>query len=227
MRNILRAKKVGYNNIFQDISYSFSSESVYTIFGKSGIGKSTFLKVLSRNALFQGEIFYNEQNVKEIPPQKYRITINYLPQEPVFNEENIIKDILSLKELAVNKNLPIDEAEVLDFGNMLGLDKDIFHKNISLLSGGEKQRGAIIRSLMLKPSFLLMDEPTSALDVYSQNLVMDLIDRIKKHIGIIMVSHSPEIITNGDIILFMDKNGFKEIDRQISPDEISRMIRWS
>lgn len=223
--NTLRIERLTHGAIFKDISYCFSSDKIYTIFGKSGIGKSTFLKALSRNILYQGEIFFNEQNVKDISPQQHRVKINYLPQESTIVEETLIKDITSLKQLSVNKNILIDESEVLNLGNMLGLTEDLFYKNVELLSGGEKQRGAIIRSLMLKPSFLLMDEPTSALDIYSQSLVIELMKKLKGFIGFIVVSHSPEVIESGDIKLFMDKDGFEEIDKQISREEINQMIK--
>lgn len=225
--NTLKAERLTHGALFKNISYCFSSGKIYTIFGKSGIGKSTFLKALSRNILYQGEIFFNEQNVKDISPQQHKVKINYLPQESAIVEETLIKDITSLKQLSVNKNILIDESKVLNLGNMLELSKDLFYKNVALLSGGEKQRGAIIRSLMLKPSFLLMDEPTSALDIYSQRLVIELIKKVTSVIGFIIVSHSPEVIESGDIKLFMDKNGFEEIDKQISPDEISQMIKGS
>lgn len=225
--NTLRIERLTHGAIFKNISYCFSSDKIYTIFGKSGIGKSTFLKALSRNILYQGEIFFNEQNVKDISPQQHRVKINYLPQESTIVEETLIKDITSLKQLSVNKNILIDESEVLNLGNMLGLTEDLFYKNVELLSGGEKQRGAIIRSLMLKPSFLLMDEPTSALDIYSQSLVIELIKNLKGVIGFIVVSHSPEVIESGDIKLFMDKDGFEEVDKQISREEINQMIKGS
>lgn len=225
--NTLRIERLTHGAIFKDISYCFTSDKIYTIFGKSGIGKSTFLKALSRNILYQGEIFFNEQNVKDISPQQHRVKINYLPQESTIVEETLIKDITSLKQLSVNKNILIDESEVLNLGNMLGLTEDLFYKNVELLSGGEKQRGAIIRSLMLKPSFLLMDEPTSALDIYSQSLVIELMKKLKGVIGFIVVSHSPEVIESGDIKLFMDKDGFEEVDKQISREEINQMIKGS
>lgn len=225
--NTLKTERLTHGALFKNISYCFSSDKIYTIFGKSGIGKSTFLKALSRNILYQGEIFFNEQNVKDISPQQHKVKINYLPQESAIVEETLIKDITSLKQLSVNKNILIDESEVLNLGNMLGLTEDLFYKNVALLSGGEKQRGAIIRSLMLKPSFLLMDEPTSALDIYSQSLVIEIIKNLKGVMGFIIVSHSPEVIESGDIKLFMDKDGFEEIDKQISREEINQIIKGS
>ena len=223
----LRIVRLTHIPLFKDISYCFNSGKIYVIFGKSGIGKSTFLRALSRNISSEGEIFFNEENVKNIFPQQHRVKINYLVQEPVFNEGTLIEDILSLRKLSVNKNLSIDESEILNIGSMLGLTKAIFYKNTQLLSGGERQRGAIVRALALKPTFLLMDEPTSALDIYSQSLVIELVKKIKMEMGIVIVSHSPEVMAVGDVKLFMDKNGFTEVDEMLNPNEILQMVKES
>ncbi|WP_332842739.1 ABC transporter ATP-binding protein [Paraclostridium bifermentans] len=87
----------------------------------------------------------------------------------------------------------IDEQRILQFMKKLNLDSDYLHKDINALSGGEKQRVALIRNLMFTPDILLLDEVTSALDKENAKIVESLIKEMNDNgITVIWVTHSLE-----------------------------------
>jgi ABC-type dipeptide/oligopeptide/nickel transport system ATPase subunit len=107
----------------------------------------------------------------------------------------------------------------------LQLSKDILDKNITLLSGGEKQRIALIRSVLINPKFILLDEPTSALDIFNEEVIFNFLKKLSKKLGIIIVSHSKNIIINADIKILLDKNGYKIFENDIDEKFIYQIIK--
>jgi ABC-type multidrug transport system ATPase subunit len=221
----LRLQSVSVANIFSNISLTFKSDKIYAIFGKSGAGKSTLIKAISGNIKYNGDIFLDDLNVKQLSPQKHRVLINYLPQESYLTGRVVRDSFEDLKKLKIHKNLEINFEYISELIQKLKLPKEILTKNINQLSGGERQRIALIRSILLKPKYILLDEPTSALDVYSEGVTLDFFKEQNKHRGVIIVSHSVKIIKNSDVKIFMDKDGIKLFENDIDDDFILETIR--
>jgi polar amino acid transport system ATP-binding protein len=161
------------------------------IIGPSGCGKSTLLRCINGLEIpTSGEIIYNGKNIKDFNQNIIRQKIGMVFQKfNLFNhitvKENITLAPIKLKLLTKEK--AEDKAiKLLDFIKL----SDKLNQYPSKLSGGEQQRVAIIRSLMLSPELLLFDEPTSALDPEMINEVLELMKNIADDgMTMIVVSH--------------------------------------
>jgi len=226
--NTLKINRLGverqHNFILQNISYIFESGKSYAIFGKSGAGKSTLLKALCGLISYNGKIFLNNENVSEIKPQILRKKIQYLHQEAILFNGTVRDNLNMLSSLRYNSELTIDKNETIRLFEKLALDESYLEKETKKLSGGEKQRVAIVRSVLMNPLFLLMDEPTSALDIGNESKVLALTDELKKNMGIIIVTHSPDFIHQADKKVYMADGEIKKTFESISDAEIKRLM---
>lgn len=172
--------------------------SMICIQGKSGSGKTTLLNILGLiDPRFKGEYYFSiddtTYNIHEMK-QKNRKKIRSKEIGFVFQDNNLL-EYLNVYE---NITLPfsfqkkeINSEEIDEIMTYLGIDS-LKQRNVTTLSGGEKQRVAIARCLALKNHLLLADEPTGSLDEYNADIVMNLFKEIneKYHITIVLVTHS-------------------------------------
>lgn len=180
-----------------NFSFDLKNGEFVAIVGPSGCGKSTILNILSGlDTKSNGEIILNE-NTK----------MGYmLQQDALFNWKTVLDNCLL--GLEINKNLTKENKQyVLDLLNTYGL-KDFINSYPNTLSGGMRQRVALIRTLATKPDLLLMDEPFSALDYQTRLSVSDDVYRIIKSEkkSAIMVTHDiAEAISMADKIIILSK----------------------
>ncbi len=187
MNNILEIKnlKKTYHNINGEIkaidnfTFNLKEEEFVAIVGPSGCGKSTILSILcGLENKTNGIINYKKKKIGYM-----------LQQDSLFEWRNVLDNcILGLE---VNKNLSKENKDyVINLINTYGL-KDFTYNYPDNLSGGMRQRVALIRTLAIKPDILLMDEPFSALDYQSRLKISDDIYKILRHEkkSMIMVTH--------------------------------------
>jgi ABC-type bacteriocin/lantibiotic exporter with double-glycine peptidase domain len=210
--------------VLSGINAIFYSGNNYAIFGKSGAGKSTFLKALSGLVDFKGKIYLNNENTANLRPQILRRKIQYLHQEAVLFNGTVMDNFRIITELKGNSNINLSKDNIIRLMEKLSMDSSYLNKDTRKLSGGEKQRVAIIRSLLMEPFFLLMDEPTSALDIGNEIKVLNLINDIKKDIGIITVAHSANFIKDADIKIHMDKGKIKNTYKFLNDSDIKKLM---
>lgn len=193
--SLLEFKKVSYSNenqtILKDLSLKINSGDFISIVGPSGSGKSTFLK-LCCNLISQshGDILFKEKPSNEISPMELRKTISYCFQTPyLFNDT--VQDNIEFPYLI--RNMKVDYDKVFELLALFNLDKEYMKKEIKNLSGGEKQRIALIRALLFPPEILLLDEITSALDKDNTLIVENVIKSLNdKGVTILWVTHNQE-----------------------------------
>lgn len=179
------------NTILNDINIEIDSGEFITVTGSSGSGKSTFLKMcgdlISPDV---GNLFYKNKNYLEWNPYELRRKIAYLFQTPSFFFDSVYENMeypFSLRKEPVNKE------RILELLNKVNLKEDILKQNIINLSGGEKQRLSLIRSLIFLPEVLLLDEITSALDYDNTLITEKLIKEISEQgVTIIWVTHDKD-----------------------------------
>ena len=179
------------NTILNDINIEIDSGEFITVTGSSGSGKSTFLKMCGDLiSPDMGNLFYKNKNYLEWNPYELRRKIAYLFQTPSFFFDSVYENMeypFSLRKEPVNKE------RILELLNKVNLKEDILKQNIINLSGGEKQRLSLIRSLIFLPEVLLLDEITSALDYDNTLITEKLIKEISEQgVTIIWVTHDKD-----------------------------------
>ena len=184
-----------------NFSFDLKNGEFVAIVGPSGCGKSTILNILTGlDTKSSGEIILSD-NTK----------MGYmLQQDALFNWKNVLENCLL--GLEINKNLTKENKDyVLDLLNTYGL-KDFINSYPNTLSGGMRQRVALIRTLATKPDLLLMDEPFSALDYQTRLSVSEDVYQIikKEKKSAIMVTHDiAEAISMADKIIILSKRPSK------------------
>lgn len=164
--NILSLKDIKYivdgMDILKGISTDIDKGDCISIVGPSGSGKSTLIKILADLIpMTQGEVLYKNKHYREYDPIQLRREVSYCIQLPhLFGytvEENLMFPFKIRKE-------QMNRQRVIELLERMNLNESYISKDIHALSGGEKQRVALIRNLIFTPQILLLDEVTSALD---------------------------------------------------------------
>jgi len=160
--------------------FSFQNGSIYTIFGRSGIGKSTLLKAMGSLIPYEGKMLLKRQRFKDYSIDTIRKAVHYVRQDPKFLPGTAMGNIKYIFKLKSNEHIVFDEDLFNKLLKRLNLKEELLEKDVKNLSGGEKQRLSLIRSLLIKPTFILLDEPTSALDIHTEGQLIDFLQEIKK-----------------------------------------------
>lgn len=192
-----------------DISVDKGEKIVIT--GESGSGKSTLIKLFNYLIIpDNGTIKFNNKSIDAYNLSHYRSKVIHIDQEPYIAEETIEDAFNGFSRFCVHRNKIFNKERVNNMIRNLKLDKLEMDKRIDTLSGGEKQRIAIGRILLLDPEVLLLDEPTSALDDKSIEVLRDILLNDDK--TIISISHNKDWIEACKKEIRVD-NAFAEIIR--------------
>ncbi len=205
--NVIELKDIALaiedKTLFSNLCVSIRHREKFLITGNSGIGKTTLLKcMLGLAKPSKGEIWIMGSMLNKATVWELRRYIAYVPQEPELGNSKV-KDFLDLAfSFKANKDLyPINNEDVNELLEEFHLPINIKDKDVGDISGGEKQRIAIISALLLNRPIIIMDEPTSALDNMSKK---KLIDTIKQSDNTwILVSHDKDITNIVDTVFHL------------------------
>lgn len=171
------------------VSFQLNAGEQLYLTGPSGSGKSTLLKIIA--SLLEpttGTLMYKGDPVANLKPEQYRREVSYCFQSPTLFGETVWDNLALPWHIRQQK---ADPALLRRWLEKVRLPGDLLDKNISLLSGGEKQRVALLRNLQFLPAILLLDEITSALDEENKQGIGELIDDMAKQQGtaVIWITH--------------------------------------
>ena len=189
------------NRIIDNISFDVYEGEFLSIVGPSGSGKSTILKILSTLiSNTSGNISYNKKALEEYNPSDLRKEISYCLQSPVLFGKTVMDNLSFPYEI---RNEKFDTEKAVKFLENVGLSEDYLYKSINTLSGGEKQRVAVIRNILFQPKVLLLDEITSGLDTGNRDIIWNWLKEIKNNTNmtIIMISHNEKELELADRII--------------------------
>lgn len=190
--------EVENKKIIEDINLTVDKGEIVTIIGPSGSGKSTLLKLIG--SLIQptkGEVLYGDKNIYDIKMTEYRKEVSYFFQNALLFGETVEDNLRYPYEI---RSETFNQTKAEEMLENLQLDKSILKKSINSISGGEKQRVALVRNLLYQPKVLLLDEITSSLDAQNRAIVKDHLKRLQSQddITVLMVTHNEKEIENAD-----------------------------
>lgn len=193
--------KANDNLILNDINLSVEEGEFVTITGPSGSGKSTLLKIMaSMISQTAGSIAYQGKRLEEYDPIAYRKEVSYCFQTAVLFGKTVQENLSFPYEI---RQEAFNSEKAVAYLMKVGLNKTYLKKNINDLSGGEKQRIALVRNLLITPKVLLLDEVTSALDAENQLIIRHLIREMNQTEGItvLWVTHNADEIAASDRVI--------------------------
>ncbi len=205
-------KIYGDKKVLDNISFSAERGTITCILGPSGSGKTTILRCLGGfENPESGNVILDGKDILGLSPEDRPITTVF-QSYGLFPHKSVIENVIyGLKFKKIKKSEALKEAE--EILNMVGL-KGYDNRRIDQLSGGEQQRVALARSLVIKPDLLLLDEPFSNLDAKLRLIMREEIQRIQKvfNITTIFVTHDQEdAFTVADNIILMNNGKIEQI----------------
>lgn len=202
---MFRLHNVTYKHILNISNLTILPNKVTCIVGTSGSGKTTLLKLLNKMITCDsGEIYYNDTNISNINSIELRRKVIMLPQLPVIYK-GTVRDNLLISLKFVNKPM-ISDTVLSKTLSLVSLNKSL-DELADKLSGGEKQRLALSRILLLNPDVFLLDEPSSSLDdLTEQIIIQQLVTYVRSNKKtLIMVTHSNNVAEKfADTIIHVD-----------------------
>lgn len=184
----------------KDVSFEIQPKEFVSIVGRSGAGKTTLFKLLmAEEELTEGEIFFEGQNVHQIPSGKlplFRRKIGaifqdykLLPSKTAYENIAYVMEVIGASEEEIAQSVP----QVLE---LVGLTERAYNFPEEL-SGGERQRAAIARALVHRPDLILADEPTGNLDPFHTQDILKLLIKINEMgTTVVLATHNKEIINS-------------------------------
>ena len=206
----------------ENMSFKVGQKQKLALIGRSGCGKSTIIKLLSRQyEIDSGEIYIYGNKYSELAPERVRDEISLISQD------TIIFPISVLDNIAIGR-VDASKEEIISASIKAGCDEfvqnmpngydTILDEKGGNLSGGQRQRISIARAILKDSSIMLLDEPTSALDKETEQYIIEMLKDITKDKTIITVTHRRETIMDYDKVLVV-KDG-KIMEEGISIDLI-------
>jgi ATP-binding cassette, subfamily B, heavy metal transporter len=209
----IRFNHVGFSydperEILKDVSFEVPAGKMVAIVGPSGAGKSTVSRLLLRfYDVTSGKITIDGQDIRSVTQASLRAAIGVVPQDTVLFNDTIFYNIKYGRADATDAEViaAAKMAQIDDFVRALpdGYDTMVGERGLKL-SGGEKQRVAIARTILKGPPILILDEATSALDSHTEKEIQDALDQVSKNRTTVVIAHRLSTIVHADAILVLE-----------------------
>ncbi|HEX2100454.1 MAG TPA: ATP-binding cassette domain-containing protein, partial [Candidatus Synoicihabitans sp.] len=194
--------------ILKGINFEVPAGKSVAIVGPSGAGKSTISRLLYRfYEVTGGRILIDGQDIREVTQDSLRAAVGMVPQDTVLFNDTIRYNIRYGRWDA--SDAEVEEAarlaQIDDFIRAApkGYDTEVGERGLKL-SGGEKQRVAIARTILKGPPILVLDEATSALDSYTEKEIQDSLERVAKNRTTLVIAHRLSTVIGADEIIVLD-----------------------
>lgn len=200
--------------ILHDVTFSVAPRQKVAVVGGSGAGKSTLLKLLFRfYDVDDGEIRIDGQNISGVTQQSLRRAIGVVPQDTVLFNASIFENVRYGRVDAGDDEVheAIRLAHLDDFISQLpeGVNTIVGERGLKL-SGGEKQRVSIARTILKRPPIMIFDEATSSLDSKSERSILKAIAEISREQTSLVIAHRLSTIVDADKIIVLDRGRLVE-----------------
>ena len=200
--------------ILQDVSFTIAPGEKVAVVGASGSGKSTLVKLLFRfYDCNEGRVLVNGQDVRDLEVLSLRRAIGIVPQDTVLFNDSLLNNIRFGRPEATDAE--VDEAirlaQLESFIALLpqGAQTLVGERGLKL-SGGEKQRVAIARTMLKRPAILVFDEATSALDSHTERGILEALREVSKGHTSLVIAHRLSTVVDANRILVLDRGRLVE-----------------
>ena len=232
--------------ILRGVSFEVPANATVAVVGPSGAGKSTLARLLYRfYDVTGGRILIDGQDIRDVQQDSLRAAIGIVPQDTVLFNDTIGYNIRYGRWEATDEEVreAARMAQLADFIESLpeGYDTQVGERGLKL-SGGEKQRAAIARTILKGPPILILDEATSALDTATEQEIQSAIDDVSHNRTTFVIAHRLSTVVNSDAIIVLQDGAIAEQgthaeliargglyaamwDRQREADEIAEQLR--
>ncbi len=233
IRNEVTFESVSYSYpgtqapVIDELSVSLPTKKIIVLSGKSGAGKTTFVRLLSGllipqkgRILIDGESLHQDEAFKRAWQKSFGITF----QKPFFMDSTLAMNIafeaekkkIDYERIREAVNLAQLEELVAELPN--GVDTELL-EDAAILSGGQRQRVAIARSLYRGVPVLVLDEATNAIDLMTERAIISTVSKTNKDKLVVIISHRMEIMKFADMVLFMKK------DKSITQGSVEQLLQ--
>lgn len=202
----LKVEKLGVSFeqvVFQNLNFDFNAGDWVTIVGKSGTGKSVFLKSLARLMdVTSGQIIFNGQDIQDLAIGTYRQQVSYAVQSASLFGKTV-RDNLDFPFIVRDQAIDVQKQQA----GLRQMDLPVAYLDhpITELSGGQRQRVGVLRNLLFPPEVLLLDEISTGLDAETKQLIWQVIQTMHQTEGniVLSVTHdADEMASARDLIEF-------------------------
>ena len=185
-------KKYSDRYVVNDVSLELQQGEIVGLLGPNGAGKTTtFYMLVGLIRSFQGDVLLDNMNISSDPMHiRARKGLGYLPQQPsVFTKMSVADNIITVLETVLSNSSSIYaelDKILIDFGLI-----KVKHTRADLLSGGERRRLEIARSISMNPKFILLDEPFAGVDPIAIQDIQNMVKKLKeRNIGVLITDHN-------------------------------------
>jgi ATP-binding cassette, subfamily B, heavy metal transporter len=200
--------------ILNGLSFEVPAGKTVAIVGPSGAGKSTISRLLFRlYDVSSGRILIDGQDIRNVTQSSLRASIGMVPQDTVLFNDTIRYNIRygrwDATDVEVEEAARMSQIDSFIRISPKGYETEVGERGLKL-SGGEKQRVAIARTLLKGPPILLLDEATSALDSHTEQEIQDALERVSRNRTSLVIAHRLSTIVGADEIIVLDQGRIAE-----------------
>ena len=194
--------------VLKGISFTVPAGKTVAIVGPSGAGKSTISRILYRfYDIKSGRVTIDGQDIRDVTQESLRAAIGIVPQDTVlFNDTvkyNIAYGRIGANEADIKEAARLAQIDKFIVELPMGYDSMVGERGLKL-SGGEKQRVAIARTILKNPPILLLDEATSALDTGTEREIQSALNEVSRNRTSLVIAHRLSTVIDADEILVLD-----------------------
>lgn len=225
--------KYGNTNVLKNIDLEFHSNKIYGLIGPNGSGKTTLLRNITRSLNTPSNtVFFKNKDLNDYSTKELSRMISYVPQSTDIEFEFSVMDIVMMGRSPHLRRFQSESKSDIDIVENAMKLTNVTHlkfKNISEVSGGERQRVIIARALAQQTELIILDEPVSQLDIHHQVEILDILKNLvsKKDITVILSLHDLNIASEycDELVLMNSGEVFKvgDVETIITSDNINEV----